>query len=109
MASFTRSDVVDYLLKTNLLRRCVECQVVKMKDKQFMDDIEQDAWVWIMTYDEEKLINAYTNGHLNALISRYLINNLFSKTSPFYKTYLKQSDREDEITQKLIDTIPDED
>lgn len=102
-----RKEIIDYALKSGLLRRCVECQVSKAKtEKQFLDDIEQDLWVWIMDYDIEKLSDAYENNHLNALISRVIINWLWSTTSPYHKQYRHFLENSDEITDEILN-IPD--
>ena len=37
----------------------------------------------------EKLNDAYLNKHLNALITRYIQNQLFSKTSEYFRKYVK--------------------
>ena len=104
----SREEIVDYALKSRLLRTCVECQIAKSKgNAEFLNDLEQDMWLWMMTYDLEKLQDAYENNHLNALISKVLINQIYSNTSPFYKTYKKFACNSDEITYKELN-IPDE-
>lgn len=103
-----RSEIIDYTLNSGLIRQCVECQVAKSKcDKQWVDDIEQDMWIWMMTYDIEKLADAYKNNHLNALISKVLVNQIFSKTSQFHKNYRRYDRLTDEITPKELN-IADE-
>ena len=105
----TRQDVVDYLLETRLVNTCCECQLAKKKsDMDLLDDLIQDVWLWVMTYDEDKLLNAYTNGHINALITRMIINNVFSVSSPYYRNYHKFSDRTTEITSKELNIPADE-
>lgn len=102
-----RQTIIDHLLDTGLLRTCAECQIAKSKtDRQWVDDLEQDLWVWAMTYDIDKLSDAYENNHLNALVSKVCINWLWSKTSPFHKTYREFEDITDEITKKE-ENIPD--
>ena len=63
----------------------------------------QEMWLWLLTYDEAKLSDAYENKHLNALITRYLQNQLFSKNSEFYYRYRRVS--ESRQTQVPIETI----
>lgn len=102
-----RQIIIDNILQKRLIRTCAECQVVKSKtDKQWLDDLEQDLWVWVMTYDINKLSDAFENNHLNALISKVIINWLYSKTSPFHKTYREFEGMTDEITRKE-ENIPD--
>ena len=49
------------------------------------------------------LYDAHTNNHMNALISRIIINNLWSNTSPFYTQYRKFMDKGDDITPEMED------
>lgn len=105
--NITRDDIVKYLLETDLITVCVQCQLHKKKaDLHLEEDLIQDIWEWVMTYDENKLIDAFTNKHLNALITRTLINNVFSVNSPYYKKYHKFTDKTTEITLKELN-IPD--
>lgn len=84
-----RDDIIKYLLDTKLLWKCCECQFKKMGNLENLNDFYQDMWEWVMTYDEEKLVDAYRNHHLNALITRVIQNNIFSANSPYYKKYAK--------------------
>lgn len=108
MEMTSREEITDYILKTNLLRTCVECQVAKAKDnRQWIDDIEQDMWVWLLTYDIEKLSDAYEHNHMSALLTKVLINQIYSVTSPLHKTYRKFLNNSDEITDTELN-IADE-
>lgn len=104
----TNRQIVDIYLSNGLIKKCVECQFSKVKDRQFEEDFFQDLIVILMTYDNDKMNDAHSNNHFNALLSRIITNNLFSVTSPYYKTYYKQSNRETEITSKELE-IPDGD
>lgn len=81
-------DVVEYLLKSKLIETCVAYQA-KNTTQYTKDDIVQDMWEWVMTYDKEKLIDAHKNKHLNALITGVLRRQLFSKNSPHFRKYKK--------------------
>lgn len=94
-----RNEVIDYILESKLLTTCIDYQLKKQPQHyQYRDDIINDAWVWLLTYDEPKLIDAYTNNHLNALITRYLQNQLFSKTSEYYRRYIKLNSISDDLS-----------
>lgn len=104
-----RQQIIDEALNSGLIRRCCECQVAKSKgDRQWLDDLTQDLYVWMAEYDEEKLKDAYNNNHINALLTRVLINWLWSNTSPYHRTYRKFERDTDEITKELEETTPDE-
>lgn len=104
-----RNSVVDYLLSSRLLETCVDYQLKRFPSHHLnREDIIQDAWVWVLSYDEDKLIDAYENNHLNALITRYLQNQIYSTTSEYYRRYVRFDETTDEITQKHKDTIADD-
>lgn len=90
----------------NLVLECVDYQFRKCKEKtikEFRDDFLQDLIVTLYDYDNEKLNDAYNGNHLNALVTRIIQNNIYSKTSPFYTVYRKFIERADEITPKIRD------
>ena len=84
-----RQEIVDWLLQDGLVERCVAYQTNKAKNAYLKEEMLQETWLWILTYDLDKLKNAYDNKHMNALLTRYIRNQWFSKTSPFYKTFRK--------------------
>lgn len=85
-----RKIVYDYCRKTKLLETCNshQCRKFNITEPE-KSDLLQDLYLWLFTYDIKKLWHAYSHNHLNALITRVLHNNLYSTTSPFYRTYKK--------------------
>lgn len=93
-----RQDIIDNILNSGLLVTCVDYQLKKQPQHyQYRDDIINDAWYWLLTYNEDKLKDAYLNNHINALITRYLQNQLFSKTSEYYRKYIKLNSLSEEL------------
>lgn len=92
-----------------LLTTCMECQFSKAseKDKSYYEDFFQEICLILLEYDNAKLNKIVEDKHLNAFITRIIQNNLFSKTSPFYKKYKKLDDLSQEITKKELN-IPDD-
>lgn len=90
-----------------LISDCVSYQFAKCKDRavrELKDDFFQDLLLILYDYDNEKLNDAYLNNHLNALISRILVNNIYSSTSPLWTTYRKFSQKSDVITKEIEET-----
>ncbi len=107
----TAKEIVDTYINNGLIRQCVHYQFLKVKDKgikQYEEDFFQDLIVTLYTYDIEKLTDAHLNNHFNALVTRIIINNIWSKTSPFYRDYRRFDSRTDEITKELEDTYDGE-
>ena len=104
----TNKEIVEIYLNNGLIKECVKYQFAKWKKWEYQEDFFQDLVLILLEYDNEKLNDAHLNNHFNALVTRIIINNLYSKTSPFYKAYIKQSSREQDITDKEL-LIPDGD
>ena len=101
-----RKEIVDSLIQSELPERCIRYQTNKSSNKELKNDLLQELWLWILTYDLDKLTDAYDNGHINALITRWIRNQWHSRTSPFFKEFRKFDLNSDEITQNELD-IPD--
>lgn len=108
MAILENREIVEIYLNNGLIKQCVECQFSKLKDRQFEEDFFQDLVLTLLEYDNDKMNDAHNNKHFNALVTKIICNNVFSKTSPYYKNYYRQRNRESEITEAIIETTPDE-
>lgn len=85
-----RQEIIDEIYNSKLLTTCVDYQLKRQPQHyQNRADIIQDAWLWLLSYDIEKLTDAYLNNHLNALLTRYIQNQIFSKTSDYFRKYVK--------------------
>lgn len=83
-----------------LIKTCIDCQFAKLKDPgkaQFKEDLHNDIVIELLEYSPEKLLDAWEHKHLNALITKMIVNNLYSCTSRFYNKYLKFNVKTDEI------------
>ena len=104
----SNSEIVQIYLDNRLIKTCVECQFSKLKDRQYEDDFFQDLVLILLEYDNEKLNNAHKNNHINALITRIIMNNIYSVTSKYYKNYIKFNSNSDEITKEVINISDEE-
>ena len=93
-----RLEIINYVLDTGLAEKCVSYRLNKCKDPYLKEELLQELYLWLCEYDLEKLKNAYVNKHMSALTTRWVINNYFSKSSPFYSKQRKFSDLSDELT-----------
>lgn len=103
----TAKEIVDIYIDNGLIEKCVDYQFGKVKEtavKQFKSDLFQDLIITLYEYDFNKLLDAHTNNHMNALISAVLIKNIWSGTSPFYTKYRKFMDKSDDITTEIEET-----
>ena len=98
-----RNAIIAHISGTGLADRCLVYQTRYEKDPFLREEITQELWLWLLTYDIEKLSDAYENKHLNALITRFLQNQLFSKNSDFFYRYRRVS--EERQTKVPIETL----
>lgn len=105
-----RNDIINYLTDTDIIKTCVDYQA-KGGTEEFdnKDDIIQDCWLWILTYDENKLEDAYDKKHINALITGYLKRQLWSTQSPYYGKYKRYKERTTDITKEVMELPEDYD
>ena len=98
-------EIVQRHLDDGLIDRCMDYQFAKVKSShQFKEDLKNDLIIELLEY--EKLADAEEEGHFNALLSRMLINNIHSKTSWYYRRYIRPDITSDEITEREMQ-IPD--
>lgn len=102
-----RREIVDSVLKSGLAEKCVAYQTNKCNNQYLKEELLQELYLWLCTYDIDKLKDAYKKKHMNALITRWISNNFFSKTSPFYKQFKRFDLFSDEITNSELQ-IPDD-
>lgn len=93
----TNKELVEMYLP--LLTRCMEYQFAKI-DKTYKEDLMHDIVVELMQYDNIKLNDAHERKHMNALLTRWIQNNVRSKTSWFYRRYKRWDALSQEISDK---------
>lgn len=102
----TRDDVVNYLLETDLVETCIRYQT-KGGDPYLVEELRQWIWLFIMTYDERKLLDAFRKKHINAIITTFIRLQFKSRHSPFYKVYRKK--QKDEVDLLEAVDVPSKD
>ena len=104
----SNKEIVDKMLENGLIQKCVDMQFLKLPKSdywkmEYKNDFFQDLVVWLLTYDNAKLNNAFHNHHENALITRIIQNQIYSNHSEFYLRYLRLQRRSIEIDRKVED------
>lgn len=102
-------EIAQEAVETGLLDDCIMYQFNKLAKTepwkiQFSGDLKNDIYIALVEYDNTKLNDAYGKGHLNALITRIILNNIFSNSSNFYCRYLKFARKSNELKDVRDDT-----
>ena len=77
---------LEHILSAHVVENIVTNLGVKASYK---DDLIQELFLILLDYDKDKLEEIYKSDSINYFVTRVAINQYYSKTSPFYKTYRK--------------------
>jgi len=81
-----KNEIIGQIAKDKLVEDIISnCQV----PSQYKDDLSSMVYLILLETDEEKIIGMYERDELRFYITRIVLNNYNSKTSPFHKTYRK--------------------
>ena len=98
-----KNNIIEALAK----EKTVETLCTNMGVEQaYLDDLVQEIYLILLEYNEDKLIKMYERKQLKFFIVRIIMNQYFSKNSPFYKKYKLYDQRQD--YNKKIETEEDE-
>lgn len=67
------------------------CTNIKVSQKYF-NDFVQEIYLILLEYDQDKLRTIYERNHIKFFLTRIIMNQWRSNTSPFYKKYRKYYD-----------------
>ena len=85
----TKNEVVNIIAKERLVEEIV-FNVAKT-NSDILNDLSQNIYIDLLMKDDEKIVNLYETNQLRFFIVKMAKNNLFSKNSPFYKTFKKNA------------------
>lgn len=102
----TKQQIIEYLAKNKKVEGMFTALNLNIEDADYKDLI-QDLYLDLLNKDETLLQQLYNKDEFDYFIYRMISNNVRSKTSPFYKTYIKTKQFEDITT--LYDQADKED
>ena len=114
----TNAEIVEKYTNNGLIDECIMFQFKKMDQpwkNQYKQDLRQDIVVYMMNYPN--LQNVEKNNHMNAWLTRVIINQIYSNSSAFYLRYIrhnqywngKQVDIDEIIERETLDDGEEED
>ena len=71
--------------------------ISKNSNDEDLKDLSIDIYLELLEKDEDCLIGIYERGQINYYITRIILNNVTSKTSPFYYRYRQYKRQEVQI------------
>ena len=104
----TKYEVVDIIAKEHLVDRIVNKLLSSSKNPfDCPEDLIQDIYLLLLQKDDDLIVNLYNKGEIGYYLLRVVRNQLLSKNSSYYYTYIKLGANSDDITQAT--NIPTED
>lgn len=88
--------------------------LIKLVEREhlYKDDFKQELMIILLEMDDDFIINLWTNGRMKFFVTRLILNQIYSSSSPFYKKYRKENkemieaDDSTDDEYSLIDSIP---
>lgn len=88
--------VVELIANDKILDQIINNIAKDAKDED-LNDLKQDIYLELLEKNEEWLFGIYERGQMNYYLTRIVLNNINSKTSPFYYRYRKYKRQEVQI------------
>lgn len=88
--------VVELIVKDKILDQIINNIAKDAKDED-LNDLKQDIYLELLEKNEDWLYGIYERGQMNYYLTRIVLNNINSKTSPFYYRYRKYKRQEVQI------------
>lgn len=85
----TKNEIIEIIAKERLVEQI--CSNIAKTNNDILNDLSQNIYIDLLLKDEEKIVNLYETNQLRFFIVKMAKNNLFSKNSPFYKTFKKNA------------------
>ena len=85
----TKNEVISVIAKERMVETAVTN--IAKTNSDILNDLSQEIYLDLLQKDEDKIINLYETNQLRFFIVRMILNNLFSKNSPFYQTFKKNA------------------
>ena len=87
----TKNEVVSIIAKEKVVEQICS-NIAKSADcDDTLKDLSQEIYLDLLSKDEEKIVNLYETNQIRFFVVRMVTNNLFSKNSPFYQTFKKNT------------------
>lgn len=100
----TKNEVVEKIAKERMVEQICS-NITKSSDyDDTLKDLSQNIYIDLLQKDEEKIINLYETNQLRFFIVKMAKNNLFSKNSPYYQVFRKNTNTTvdiDDLKDKL--------
>lgn len=85
----TKNEIISVIAKERLVETAI-ANIAKT-NSDTLKDLSQEIYLDLLSKDEEKIINLYETNQIRFFVVRMVTNNLFSKNSPYYQVFRKNT------------------
>lgn len=78
--------IIEYLAKTKYIENFIR-KISKGESQFNLDDLAQDIIEILLNKPEDLICNLWNNEELDYYLYRIICNQIYSKTSPYHRTY----------------------
>lgn len=102
----TNNEIVDKIARERLVEKVIHnITDGNCIDPTALSDLAQDIYVSLL--EDAKVPEIYGEGHINYYVTRCVMNNIISSSSPFYRNYLRPIVLSSELNQNITANLPD--
>ena len=102
----TNNQIVEILGRQRLVEKVIHnITEGNCVDPTALSDLAQDIYVSLL--EDVKVPTIYDEGHINFYVTRCVMNNIISSSSPFYRNYLRPIVLSTELNQNITANLPD--
>ena len=104
----TKYEVLDIIAREHLVERIVNKLLSSSKNPfDCPEDLIQDIYLLLLQKNDDLIVNLYNNGEIGYYLLRVVRNQLLSKNSSYYYTYIKLGANSDDISEAAHIPIED--
>ena len=104
----TKYEVINIIAREHLVERIVNKLLSSSKNPfDCPEDLIQDIYLLLLQKNDDLIVNLYNKGEIGYYLLRVVRNQLLSKNSSYYYTYIKLGANSDDISEAAH--IPEED
>ena len=104
----TKYEVVDIIAKEHLVERIVNKLLSSSKNPfDCPEDLIQDLYLILLQKDDDLIVNLYNKDEIGFYLLKIARNQLLSKNSSYYYTYIKLGANSDDISEAAHIPIED--
>ena len=104
----TKYEVINIIAREHLVEKIVNKLLSSSKNPfDCPEDLIQDIYLLLLQKDDDLIVNLYNKGEIGYYLLRVVRNQLLSKNSSYYYTYIKLGANSDDISEAAHIPIED--